>query len=296
MILTKSWGSTMFANLSKEKIRSLRTELLDDTMEAMTDEMLEPKLAIIRANLDDAASEIYIRNKVKTCESIGIECEVYSDCYSKEETISLIDTLAERKDISGIIVQLPLPERFDNKGDKRDILDHIPWYKDVDGLSTESVGRLWTGEECIAPATACAVAELILSVCSYTTCGKKVSIINRSDLIGKPLAKLLLDRNMTVEILHSHSNRADIRRAFDMSDFVVTGVGNTDLVDYFYDQTIWIDCGIIRDAEGHVHGDAGALKSSKITPVPYGVGTLTTAHLACNVVDAACIQKSLGII
>ena len=272
-------------DLSKERFKQIRGELLGQTRRIVENLGRTPKLAIIQIG-ENEASDIYIKNKVKTCQSVGIGVsilKVNSRIDPKELKIR-INELVDVEKFSGVIVQLPLPHPASIY--EREILDSIPWYVDVDGLSKDSVGRLWTNELSLKPAT----AEAVCAILDKDLEGQHISIINRSNLIGKPLMKMLLDRNASVEVLHSKSDLYDIRDAFLRSDIVITGVGNTDLKRY-YSGGYWIDCGIIRLPDGKICGDAGNLKSSMISPVPNGVGTLTTACLARNVAKAEFIRE-----
>lgn len=273
-------------DLSKERFKQIRGELLGQTRRIVENLGRTPKLAIIQIG-ENEASDIYIKNKVKTCQSVGIGVsilKVNSRIDPKELKIR-INELVDVEKFSGVIVQLPLP--YPASIYEREILDSIPWYVDVDGLSKDSVGRLWTNELSLKPAT----AEAVCAILDKDLEGQHISVINRSNLIGKPLMKMLLDRNASVEVLHSKSCSIDIMKAFEYSDIVISGVGNTDLAEYYDARTYWIDCGIIRKPDGKICGDAGNMKLSRISPVPNGVGTLTTACLARNVAKAEFIRE-----
>lgn len=270
-------------NVERYHIQDVRNYILRNVKEAIEKENLNPTLVIFQTNEVDEASNIYIRNKIKTCEAVGIKVELinatfftlneFKKCIRKKAYDSLVD---------GIIIQLPLNNNFENH--KHELLDIIPWWKDVDGLTSDSVGRLWTGQRCLKSATASGVCKLLDTDFPNGLHDIKVSIINRSDLIGKPLIKMLLDRNATVEVLHSKSNIYNIENAFKDSQILVTGIGNDIYAKLFNeDGAIWIDCGIVRSEDGHITGDSGTLKSDRITPTPYGMGTLTTACLCENV-------------
>lgn len=242
-------------------------------------------LAIIQVG-DDPASDVYVRNKIKTCASIGIETVVSKHDYDINfgELKKVIKDYAEDKHIDGIILQLPLPKHLQTR--TQTLLDEIPWYKDVDGLSTESIGRLWTGRTCLKPATALGVWWLLSEETQLTD--SRIAIVGRSPLIGKPLIKMLMDEDATIKVYHSYSDCKDV---FKDNDIVISGIGNTDLVEYYDGKTLWIDCGIIRKEDGTICGDAGDLKSEYITPVPCGIGTLTTACIALNTAYAHDFQK-----
>ena len=267
--------------------KSVRDKILEDVKSRNPGNL---KLVIIQVEGDDA-SEVYVRNKVKTAESVGIGCEIMK--FRKDVTFEdlklAINLYNVRPDITGLMLQLPLPDHLKDR--ERELLDLISWYKDVDGLSTESVGRLWSDLPCIVPATPGGIMHLLPEDLS----GRNVVIVNRSNLIGKPLNKLLLDRNASVEICHSktrwlydHTSKANI---------VITGVGIPQhFVDlHFENYQIWIDCGINRDENGKLCGDINLRDmryfETEVTPVPGGVGILTTAQLMANVIKAYELQK-----
>lgn len=271
----------------KEKFKEIRTNILNHIIHLSKNE--KPYLAIIQVG-NNAASNVYVKNKEKTCAEVGIETKIYhinDDC-KIESLKEIIELLSKMDWVHGIILQLPLPDHL--KPYEQELLDLIPYYKDVDGLSTESVGRLWTGEGfCLCPATAVATKMFLFNTCCLS--GMNVAIIGRSSLIGKPLMKLLLDENCTIHVYHSKSNTKNV---FKEHDIVISGIGNTSLCDYWDDKfnCLWVDCGIIRN-NGKVHGDAGELVSEYITPVPGGIGTLTTACIALNTLNAYLYQKGM---
>ena len=262
---------------SKEFFQGVRNDILEDCKRYA---YMSPRLVIISVG-DDPASKVYVNNKIKTCEAVGVDYIVHNlpESIKYSDLRDLIKSLDENVNNNGIILQLPLPKHLQMH--QQLLLDCISWEKDVDGLSTESIGRLWTGKECHKPATAEGVMRIIDKKYGYyNTIGMKIAIINRSSLIGRPLIKMLLDANAQVTVYHSLCQ--DIQEAFDNNDLVISATG-CDISRYFNNQCDWIDCGIIRE-NGKVHGDAGELKSPRITPVPGGVGTLTTACLIENTV------------
>lgn len=280
-------------DLSRDNFRKIRGEILDDARKIVSECNQAPKLAIIQNGYNEA-SNTYVRNKVATCKAIGISVDCLKVNVDFKMLKNLINETVDSRKYDGIVIQLPLPEEM--KDHEQELLDMIPWYMDVDGLSTESVGRLWNDRECLIPATAYGVSRLIDSLFPNGLNMKKVSIINRSRLIGKPLMKLMLNRNATVEVLHSKSHISDIRRAFKYSDLLITGIGNTSLIgnwEFASSDLLWIDCGIMRNTHG-LCGDAGCLKSERISPVPFGVGQLTTASIALNVAKAQKTENRNG--
>ncbi len=178
--------------------KSIREEMLTEAREKLAAIPETLKLAIVHVG-NDPASEVYVRNKIKTAESVGIDTQVFRnpDCIDFETLKNTLLYLSCNSEYTGIILQLPLPDRL--KQYDQELLNCIAWYKDVDGLGTLNVGRLWTGMPCITPATPTGLLRLLPEDLS----GKDVTIVNRSNLIGKPLVKMLLDRNATVTVCHS---------------------------------------------------------------------------------------------
>ena len=273
--------------------KAVRDEILNEVKSRNPGNL---KLVIIQVEGDDA-SEVYVRNKVKTAESVGIECEVVK-CGNDVNYINLIGIIyryAYSHGVTGLMLQLPLPDHL-KKYEQR-LLDTIPWYMDVDGLSTNSVGRLWSDLPCIVPATPGGVMRLLPEDLS----GKHVVVINRSNLIGKPLTKLLLDRNATVSVCHSKTGY--LKDYTNTADIVITGIGKAKYFDgyYPYINQVWIDCGINRDENGKLCGDIdpetwnvnNVYLNREVTPVPGGVGILTTAQLMANVLTAYELQREV---
>ena len=273
--------------------KSIREDMLREAKEKIASVPHKLKLAIVQVGKDDA-SEVYIKNKVKTCEKVGIDCKVVRCDYPITYlTLSVvIKTLVNDDSVTGVILQLPLPDPL--KQYERKLLDLIPYDKDVDGLSSDSVGRLWTGRPCITPATPTGILRLLPEDLS----GKDVTIVNRSDLIGKPLTKLLLDRNATVTVCHSKTFSILDHTSYNETDIVITAIGEAEYFDtrYMRSYQTWIDCGINRNKDGKLCGDVyiGAdanVYDVSVTPVPGGVGILTTAQLMLNVIKAYELQE-----
>lgn len=271
--------------------KEVRDKILDEVRSRNIEDLI---LAIVQVEGDDA-SNVYVRNKIKTAESVGIEAHVFNLPNDTKFDIvkGYIKHLNEREDVTGVMLQLPLPDHL--KEYEQELLDLIDWRKDVDGLSTASVGRLWGDLPCIAPATPGGIMHLLPEDMS----GKDVCIVNRSNLIGKPLTKLLLDRNATVKVCHSKTLCVDLDTA--RADYVITGVGKAKYFKHYSATTpqTWIDCGINRDEDGKLCGDVDTKDlleyydgyDISVTPVPNGVGILTTAQLMLNVVKAYELQK-----
>lgn len=246
----------------------------------------KPKLAVILAG-KNPASKLYVSKKRDACQEAGIECKVHnlSEQVVQESIISLIEKLNEDKTVDGIMVQLPLPNGIDETA----VLEAISPEKDVDGLTTASLGKLAIGDETFAPATAKGVIELLERE-NVKIKGKHAVIIGRSNIVGKPLALMLLNRHATVTICHSHSRPID--KYTKEADILITAVGKPDLIkkDMVKREAVVIDVGIAKKKDGSVTGDVDfekvKEKASKITPVPGGVGPMTIAMLMRNVVEA----------
>lgn len=275
--------------------KSVRKQILTEVKQKVAEIDKELELVIFQVG-DNDASKVYIENKFKTAREVGI----YVHTVNCSKTILfpdlkyLIQVYSQMEHVTGVMLQLPLPDHL--KVYTQELLDLIPWQKDVDGLSSESVGRLWNGRECIAPATPSGIMRLLPDDLS----NQNVCIVNRSNLIGKPLMKLLLDRNATVTVCHSKTHIVNLRDNVADADIVVTGIGKPNHFNAYWfgtPQTL-IDCSINRDEEGHLCGDIDLSNLCNIddydisvTPVPGGVGLLTTAQLMANVVKAYEYQK-----
>lgn len=279
------------ANIRQEMLTDAKVELTK--IYALTGQTL--KLVVVQVE-GDTASDVYIKNKIKTCDEVGIECiHVKLDNDASVDTVrDVIQGYACDGNVHGLMLQLPLPDHL--KPYQQMLLDAIPWYMDVDGLSTESMGRLWSGQDCIAPATAQGVMRLLPNDLSY----KNVCVVGRSNLVGKPLIKLLLDRNATVDICHSKTDNLGYHTT--ETDIVICAIGKPKFFNAYeysdeFSETTWIDVGINRDKDGKLCGDVDIKTFDEtncdITPVPSGVGLLTTAQLVLNVVKAYYLQNNL---
>ncbi len=251
-----------------------------------------PGLAVIIVG-ENPASRVYVRNKHKACEELGIYSEVIElpDSTTKEELLAKIDGLNANDKIHGILVQLPLPAQI--QADESEILDRIDPLKDVDGFHPVNVGRLVTGQAALVPCTPHGCIRM-LELAGIPIDGSHAVIIGRSNIVGKPMMHLLLAKNATVTICHSHTkNLAAITR---QADILVAAVGRAGFVtaDMVKPGAVVIDVGINRIAPKKLAGDVDfeAVKevAGAITPVPGGVGLLTIAMLMQNAVDAAELQ------
>ncbi|MBR3457589.1 MAG: bifunctional methylenetetrahydrofolate dehydrogenase/methenyltetrahydrofolate cyclohydrolase FolD [Selenomonadaceae bacterium] len=253
---------------------------------------MAPGLAVIIVG-ENPASQVYVRNKHKSCEELGIHSEVIAmpEETTKEELIARIDALNEDRKIHGILVQLPLPKQI--AAHEAEILNRIDPAKDVDGFHPVNVGRLVTGEEGLVPCTPAGCIRM-LELAGIPMDGKKAVVIGRSNIVGKPMFHLLLARNATVTVCHSHTeNLAEITRE---ADILVAAIGKPRFVtaDMVKPGATVIDVGINRIAPKKLVGDVDFEQvkevAGAITPVPGGVGLLTVAMLMQNVVKAMEMQ------
>lgn len=251
-----------------------------------------PGLAVIIVG-ENPASQVYVRNKHRTCEELGIYSEVIRmpEDSTKEELIQKIDELNYRREIHGILVQLPLPKAIAKH--ETDILDAIVPIKDVDGFHPINVGRMMTGQEGMIPCTPYGCLKM-LEASNINIDGANAVVVGRSNIVGKPMAQLLLAKNATVTICHSHTkNLAEICR---QADILVAAVGKPHFItaDMIKPGATVIDVGINRIAPkklvGDVDFDNAVNVAGAITPVPGGVGLLTIAMLMQNTVQAAKMQ------
>ena len=242
---------------------------------------------------DDPASQVYVRNKKRACDETGIASEIIAmpSETTEEELISVLDGLNSRSEINGILVQLPLPKHIN----ERNIIAHIDPKKDVDAFCDENVGRIMTGNFSFLPCTPAGIIEL-LRRSGVSVCGKDCVVIGRSNIVGKPMAMLLLHENGTVTICHSRTkNLPEITRR---ADILVSAVGKAGFVtaDMVKPGAVVIDVGMNRTPEGKLTGDVAFASvepiASLITPVPGGVGPMTVTMLLKNTVTAAKLQPT----
>ncbi len=244
-------------------------------------------LAVILVG-DDAASSIYVNNKKKACEYVGIRSVSYelSKDTSQEELLALIDRLNHDDTVNGILVQLPLPAHIDEET----VITAISPDKDVDGFHTESAGRLLVGKKGFLPCTPAGIIQLIRRS-GFTIEGKECVVIGRSNIVGKPMAVLLLRENGTVTVAHSKTE--NLKEVASRADILVVAVGKQKFItaDYVKEGAVVIDVGIHRlegkKMCGDVDFDDVQEKAAAITPVPGGVGPMTIAMLMANCVEAA---------
>lgn len=270
--------------LDGKKLRDKIFESLKAELDKMS---AKPTLAVILVG-ENPASQIYVRNKKKTAEKLGINSLSieYPADISENELLSKIQELNNNKNITAILVQLPLPEHIN----KNKIIDAILPQKDVDGLTPYNLGKLFSGEEpYVYPCTPKGIL-LLLDEYNIELDGKNVVVVGRSNLVGKPVAQMLLKRNATVTMCHSHTkNLSEITKT---ADIVVSAVGKNVIGEKMLKSNcVVIDVGIFRDENGKLSGDVDFENVSKISayisPVPGGVGPMTIASLMLNTVELA---------
>lgn len=250
----------------------------------------KPCLLVILVG-NDQASQIYVANKEKACKRVGMESKtiVLDENVSQKEVIKVIEKANEDKDINGILVQLPLPNHMDTQA----VVGSISPLKDVDGLNAYNQGRLLLGMPSIIPCTPKGIMRL-LSEYHVDLCGKNALVIGRSILVGKPIAQLLLNQNATVTMAHSKTK--NLKELCLQADIIVCAVGKPKTIteDMVKEGAVIVDVGINR-VLGTLVGDVDYLsvspKTSRITPVPGGVGPMTIACLLENVLECYNLQK-----
>lgn len=270
----------------KELAQKIRGELKEE-VEELKKKGITPKLAVIMVG-DNKASEVYVRNKSKACNEVGIEFEEFlkDGNTTQKELINLIDELNNREDIHGILLQSPIPEHLDI----REAFNRIDYKKDVDGFHPINVGKLSIGEDSFISCTPYGVIKM-LEAYDIDIEGKHAVIIGRSNIVGKPLIQCLLNKNATVTICHSKTR--NIAEVVKQADIVIAALGKPKFVtaEMVKEGAVVIDVGINRNDEGKLVGDVDfenvEKKASYITPVPGGVGPMTIAMLLNNVVKAA---------
>lgn len=245
---------------------------------------------------DDPASRTYVNNKKKACEATGIISEEYAlpEDTTMDELLALIKELNAKKSINGILCQLPLPKHLDEKA----VIENIDPIKDVDAFHAVNTGHIMIGDYSFLPCTPAGIMEM-LKYYNIEIEGKECVVIGRSNIVGKPMAMLLLQKNGTVTICHSRTK--NLKEVTSRADILVAAVGVPYFVtaDMVKDGAVVIDVGMDRNKEGKLCGDVDFAevekKASYITPVPGGVGPMTIATLMKNTVTAAKLQNNIPI-
>lgn len=241
-----------------------------------------PGLAVIMVG-DNSASQIYVRNKIKACDEVGIVSKniLLPENTTEENLISKINELNKDDEINGILVQLPLPEHINVKN----VINAISKDKDVDCFKPENIGRLFLGEDYIAPCTPSGIIE-ILDYYNIPIKGKRCCIVGRSNIVGKPMGAMMLKRDATTVICHTKTY--NLKEETLKSDIIICAAGVKNLItkDMIKEDAVIIDVGINRSEDGKICGDVSKeiynMKSVKITPVPGGVGPMTISVLLKN--------------
>ena len=269
--------------LVRETVKDMLKKEISELKEELT-------LAVIQVG-NNEASNIYVNNKIKLCDEIGINSiHEKLDDITEDELIKKIENLNEDDSVHGILVQLPLPDNFDTKK----VINTISYLKDVDGLTTTNIGKLFNDEDSIIPCTALGVMKL-LNYYNIDLEGKNVAIVGRSTLVGKPLFKLLLDKNATVTMCHSKTK--NLEEVLKTKDIIISATGKKDLItnDMVKDEAVIIDVGITR-VDNKIYGDVDFdnvyEKASFITKVPGGVGPMTVICLMENTLNCYKLQKN----
>ena len=295
----------------KDIAETIKSEVSADIVRLTENHGIVPCLAVVRVG-DDPASAVYVGNKVKTSEAIGLKSEHHHlpDSVTHAELVSLVKELNARSDVDGILVQLPLPDQID----AREILETIDPEKDVDGFHPINVGRLSQGEKALVPCTPAGVIE-ILKRSGIPIAGQHAVIVGRSNIVGKPMAMLLLQENATVSICHSRTR--DLPSVTSQADILVAAIGRAGFIrgEHIRKGATVIDVGInnVSDIDfahelfgedeiakrlaaiekrgftlvGDVNPKEAMARAGNFTPVPGGVGLLTVAMLMKNTVEAA---------
>lgn len=299
----------------KEVADSIKQKVAEEVKSLKNEHGFSPCLVVVRVG-EDAASAVYVGNKVKTSEELGLisEHKHLSETTTQKELLSLVEELNNRDDVDGILVQLPLPKHLDEK----EILEKINPLKDVDGFHPINVGRLSQGHSSLVPCTPAGVIE-ILKFYEIPIAGKHAVVIGRSNIVGKPMAQLLLAENATVTICHSRTE--NIAEISSQADILIAAVGRAGFVraDFIKNGASVIDVGInsVSDSEkakelfgadelekrlntiekrgatlvGDVNPKEAKENAANFTPVPGGVGLLTVAMLMKNTVEAAKMRR-----
>lgn len=275
----------------KEIGQQIRKEIAERVVE-LKEKGVTPGLAVILVG-EDPASQTYVRNKHRSCQEIGIYSEVIKlpENTTEEELLQQIQTLNERKDIHGILVQLPLPKHINEDH----VIAAISPEKDVDGFSPVSVGKMMLGQDTFLPCTPFGVMKL-LEYSGIDIAGKHAVVVGRSHIVGKPMGQLLLQKDATVT--YTHSKTKDLPSITKQADILVAAVGRPKFItkEHVKPGAVVIDVGINRDENNKLVGDVDFEEvepiSSYITPVPGGVGPMTITMLLYNTVKSA--EKTLG--
>ena len=271
----------------------MQGKLAEKTAQLKEEKGIVPGLVVILVG-EDPASQVYVRNKERSALAAGFKSQVVrlAESTTEEDLLALIETYNQDADWHGILVQLPLPAHIDEEK----VLFAISPEKDVDGFHPTNMGKLWSGHAVMVPSTPAGIMEMFKEY-QVDLAGKKAVDIGRSNIVGKPMAQLLMDAHATVTIAHSRTkNLPELAR---QADILVVAIGRGHFVtkEFVKEGAVVIDVGMNRDENGKLIGDVKfdevAPVASLITPVPGGVGPMTRALLLANVVEAA--ERSAGL-
>ena len=282
----------MYKLIDGKVISAAVKERVKNEVAALKEQGITTGLAVIIVG-EDPASKVYVNNKKKACEALGIISEEYAlpENTTQEELLSLIDTLNKKESINGILCQLPLPKHLDEAA----VINAISADKDVDAFHPVNVGKIMQGDYDFVPCTPAGIMEM-LDYEGIEIAGKTCVVIGRSNIVGKPMAMLLLHKNGTVTICHSRTQ--NLKEVCKNADILVAAVGRPNFVtnDMVKEGAVVIDVGINR-VDGKLVGDVNFAdvceKTSYITPVPGGVGPMTIAMLMQNTLTAAKKQNKV---
>ena len=270
--------------------KKLKQKILDELKEEVSNLSIKPKLVVIQVG-EDPASSVYVRQKGKMAEYIGYNFEhiKLDSSVLEEELLTLIDKLNDDNEVSGILVQMPLPSQINTKR----VLNRVSPLKDVDGLTDINTGKLVHNNDALISCTPMGIIDLLKEY-NIPIKGKHVVIVGRSDLVGKPLVNLFLNNDATVTVCHSKTN--NLSSITKLADILVVAIGNREFIkdNMVKDNAVVIDVGINRYNDklyGDVNFDNVSKKASYITPVPGGVGPMTVAELAKNIFKAYKINR-----
>ena len=252
---------------------------------------VEITLAVVKVG-NDPASAVYVRNKEKACEYVGITSRTLAlpEETTEEELLKVVNDLNEDKTVNGILVQLPLPKHIDESK----VLLAIDSNKDVDGFHPVNVGKMVIGEETFLPCTPAGIIEMLKRT-DVEISGKECVVIGRSNIVGKPMSMLMLKENATVTIAHSRTK--DLKEVTKRADILIAAIGKAKFVtaDYVKEGAVIIDVGMDRDENGKLCGDVDfdsvSQVASAITPVPGGVGPMTVTMLLVNCLRSVELNK-----
>lgn len=264
---------------------------LKEQVKAYKEQRIEITLAVVKVG-NDPASAVYVRNKEKACEYVGITSRTLAlpEETTEEELLKVVEDLNNDSAVNGILVQLPLPKHIDESK----ILLAIDSNKDVDGFHPVNVGKMVIGEDAFLPCTPAGIIEM-LKRSDVDITGKECVVIGRSNIVGKPMSILMLKENATVTIAHSRTK--DLKEVTKRADILIAAIGKAKFVtdEYVKDGAVVIDVGMDRDENGKLCGDVDfesvEKKASAITPVPGGVGPMTVTMLLVNCLRSVELNK-----